>query len=213
MNLYQFLQYISSAFVLIPLIIGVYKKVFLSKNTFYILILLIVALFVEIFNVIFSIKGYNSMFLLDIYTPIEFILFALFYKSFFDSIKKSYLHYFVIAVFLCIAMLDTFFINDFMTVNNFSDSIESIVFIIYSLSAFFFVMKKLMYSDLLNSYFFWINTAVLIYFAGNLFLFLFSNHLQQSDHAQYLALYNIHSVTNIIYYILITIGFWKAARI
>lgn len=153
------------------------------------------------------------MFLLDIYTPVEFILFALFYKSFFDSIKKTHLHYFAIALFICIAAFDTFFINDLMTVNNFSDSIESIVFIIYSLSAFFFVMKKLMYKDLLNSYFFWINTAVLIYFAGNLFLFLFSNHLQQSDHAKYMALYNIHSVTNIIYYILITIGFWKAARI
>jgi hypothetical protein len=73
-------------------------------------------------------------------------------------------------------------------------------------------MKRLMYPNLLNTSFFWINIAILIYFAGNLFLFLFSNHLQKNNWEQYLAVYNIHSVTNIMYYILISIGFWKAAN-
>lgn len=208
-----FLIYISTAFVLVPLLYGIIKKCYLQRDIFPVFILLIITFFVEIINTWCGLKGMNNMFIFSIYTPIEFILFTLFYKYFFDSIRNSNFHYFLILFFLCVATFDTFFINDYLTINNFSPSIESIVFILYSLIAFFFIMKKLMFQNLLNTSFFWINIAILIYFAGNLFLFLFSNHLQQSDHAQYLALYNIHSVTNIIYYILITIGFWKAARI
>lgn len=207
----EVLQYFSSLFVVIPLIIGIIRKTYLYKTTLTIFILLAVTFFIEIVNIFCSLRGINNMFIFDLFTPVEFILFALFYKSFFDTITKSYIHYIIIVLFLVTAAFDTFFINDLLTINNFSDSIECIVFILYSLIAFFFIMKRLMYENLLNTSFFWINIAILIYFAGNLFLFLFSSHLQQNDHAQYLALYNIHSVTNILYYILISIGFWKAA--
>lgn len=154
----------------------------------------------------------NNLFLQDIYNPIEFVLFTLFYKSFFDSLHKTIIHYILIGTFICIALFDSFFLNDFFTINNFSDSIEAIIFILYSLTAFFFIMKNLIYDNILNTSFFWINTAILIYFSGNLFLFLFSNYLQQNELEQYITVYNIHSITNIIYYILISIGFWKSAR-
>jgi len=206
------LQYISAGFVLVPLILGILKKNCLSRGLFSIFILLIVTFFIEIFNTFCFLNGMNNMFIFNIYTPIEFILFILFYKNFFDTFHRTFTHLILIILFLLIATFDTFFINDYLTVNNFSPSIESIVFIIYSLLAFFFVMKRLMYKNLLNTSFFWVNTAILIYFSGNLFLFLFSNHLQQNKHAEHLALYNIHSVTNIIYYILISIGFWKAVQ-
>jgi len=206
------IAYFSGFIVILPIAISLLRRTFSIKHLLPIFLLMLFSLIIETLNFICSIQGRNSMFLLDFYTPVEFILFALFYKHFFDSIRRSYIHYFLIFLFLGVAVFDTFFINDFLTVNNFSDSIESIVFIIYSLLAFFFIMKNLMYPDLLNTSFFWINIAILIYFAGNLFLFLFSNHLQKNDQAQYSAIYKIHSVTNILYYILITIGFWKAAR-
>jgi hypothetical protein len=204
------LQYVSGFIVVLPILIGILYKIFFNKQLLSIFVLMVFSFVIETMNFICSLRGQNSMFLLDVYTPTEFILFILFYKKFFDAIKKSVVHYCMIFLFLCVAIFDTFFINDFLTVNNFSDSIESIVFILYSLLAFFFIMKKLMFPNLLNTSFFWINIAILIYFAGNLFLFLFSSHLQRNDQAQYLALYNIHSVTNILYYILISIGFWKA---
>lgn len=211
--MYQYFQYFSSGFVIIPLIIGFINKNYKNKSTAPVFILLFATFFIEIINVICSLKGINNMVIFDVYTLLEFILFILFYKQFFDSVKPSSIHYLLIILFLGVATLDTFFINDYMTINNFSASVESIVFILYSLLAFFFIMKRLMFQNLLNNSFFWINIAILIYFAGNLFLFLFSNHLQKNDQAQYLAVYNIHSVTNIIYYILISIGFWKAARV
>lgn len=206
------LQYISAAFVIIPLLLGSVKKSYSLKDILPIFILLVITFFVEIINIICGIKGLNNTFIFIIYTPIEFILFTLFYKHFFDSIRKSSIHYLLIFLFLSLTIFDIFYVNDLLMINNFSPSIESIVFIIYSLLAFFFIMNRLMYPNLLNTSFFWINIAILIYFAGNLFLFLFSNHLQKNNWAQYLAVYNIHSVTNIIYYILITIGFWKAAH-
>lgn len=205
-------QYISSFFVVIPLIIGIQTKFLLQRKNISLFILLIIVFFIEILNVVCSRLGVNNMFIFDFYTPIEFILFALFYKSFFDSFSKSPIHYALIGAFVCVAVCDSFFINDFFTINNFSDSLEAIIFILYSLTAFFFIMKRMMFDDLLNTPFFWINIAILIYFAGNLFLFMFSNYLQNNDRAQYLAVYNIHSITNIIYYILISIGFWRSAR-
>ena len=207
------LQYLSAAFVIVPLILGILKKSYLNRGISLVFLLLIISFFLEIVNIWCGLNGVNNMLVFSIYTTVEFILFALFYKNFYDSIKKSFIHYLLIILFSCVATLDMFFINDYMTVNNFSSSLESIIFILYSLLAFFFIMKRLMFQNLLNTSFFWINIAILIYFAGNLFLFLFSNHLQKNDQAQYLAVYNIHSVTNIIYYILISIGFWKAARV
>jgi hypothetical protein len=207
-----YLTYISVFLILVPLLIGSFLKVFQQKGISFVFFLTLFSFFIEIFNLILAFTGNNNLFLQDIYTPVEFVLFALFYKSFFDTFSKSPLHYALIGAFLCVAIFDSFFVNDIFTINNFSDSLEAIVFILYSLTAFFFIMKRLMFEDLLSTPFFWINIAILIYFAGNLFLFMFSNYLQNNDRGQYQALYTIHSVTNIIYYILISIGFWRTAR-
>lgn len=207
-----YINYFSSFFVIVPLIIGLILRIFTKKGVLFIYFLTLFSFFIEILNITFAFSGHNNLFLQDIYTPVEFILFALFYRSFFDSFSKSPIHFALIGAFVCVAIFDSFFVNDFFTINNFSDSLEAVVFILYSLTAFFFIMKRLMFEDLLNTAFFWINIAILIYFAGNLFLFMFSNYLQNNDRDQYLAVYNIHSITNIIYYILISIGFWKSAK-
>lgn len=206
------LQYISSFFVLVPLLLGIIQRSYINKNTLPVFLLLVITFFIELLNVFFASHGISNTTIFNIYTPLEYILFILFYKSFFDTIKKSSVHYILILFFILITIFDILYANDTLMINNFSLSIESITFILYSLLAFFFIMKRLMYQDILSTSFFWINIAVLIYFAGNLFLFLFSNILIQNNRKQYIAVYNIHSVTNIIYYILISIGFWKSAK-
>jgi hypothetical protein len=149
----------------------------------------------------------------NLFTLIEFSFIISFFKIFFDQFNRSIFHYILLAIFFTVVIYTSFISDALKLMDNLSVSIESIIFIIYSLFSFYTIMKNLIYDNLLATPFFWINSAILIYFSGNLFLFAFSNHLQKHDGNTNLQLSVIHSIFNILYYITLTIGFWKARKV
>ncbi len=59
---------------------------------------------------------------------------------------------------------------------------------------------------------FWLNSSFIVYFSGNLFLFMYSNLLIGRGKHSMKWLWEINSVLNIINYLGISIGFWKAKQ-
>jgi glucan phosphoethanolaminetransferase (alkaline phosphatase superfamily) len=88
-------------------------------------------------------------------------------------------------------------------------ALESLLLTCLSLLAFNYLLTRLEDVSLTSNPVFWFNTAILIYFAGNFFVFLFMNYINNpvtNNMGEYLA---IHSILNIIYNILLSIGIWN----
>jgi hypothetical protein len=211
----MFLYYLalfSAILSILPLAIAFLKRKHFSYELNPVFYLVFLTFIIEVLNITTSLIGLNNQLLLSVFTVIEFSLLTLFYRQFFNTFFHSKIYYYLISGFIILAAVETFIINDIYTMGNISTSVESLFCIFYSLSSFFLILKNLVYDNLLKIPFFWINTGVLIYFAGNLFLFLFTTYLQKNNIKDYGSLYAIHSVLNITYYILISIGFWKVEK-
>ena len=207
--MYLYLAYFSALIVLVPLTFGYSKRRHLAREFKPFFYLLLISLVVDVSCIILGAKGVNNMFLMNAFLPIEFLFIVVFYKRFFDSFLKSIIHYLVLFLFFILLSFEAFV----MRINgtfNYSNSVEFIILIIYSLISFLFIMKNLVYNNLLETPFFWINSSVLIYFSGNLFLFIFSRYVQTHYRSDFKSLFAIHSILHIIYYSLISVGFWKA---
>jgi hypothetical protein len=106
-----------------------------------------------------------------------------------------------------------FVLNGNKTLSNLSLTIESLAIISFVLLSFHSIFKKEIYTNLLAAPLFWFNSGFLLYFAGNIYLHLFSQYL--IAHAQY-AFFELwglwHSLFNIIFFILISIGLWKTRK-
>lgn len=204
-----YLAYFSAFSSAIPLIIG---YIGIKKNKSYLIPLFIfinVSFLEEIFLGVINYLNYNNLYVIRIFTIIEFILISLFYHIFFRQFMKNKSILFVISLFLIVAFIDYKF-NGLELEDNFCATFKSIVLTIYALFAFLYVMKYLVFENLLASSFFWFNTAILVFYSGRLLLVAFGNYLSKEDPSIYLIMYTvINSVLAISYNILITIGFWK----
>jgi len=201
---------ISACFTLIPLFFAFifFKNIY--TNAFYIFILVFVSALVEGLNSFYSLFGENNFFIFHFYTIIEFCLISLFYRNFFKNYIQAKVFYFFIVLFLVFAFTD-YKLNGLDSIDNLAISVESIILTLYSLYLYYFVLKNLVFDKLLDAPVFWINSGILIYFMGNLMLFVFSNYLLVGDPTIHNKLWSlIHSFFNVIYNTLIVIGFWKA---
>jgi hypothetical protein len=172
-------------------------------------LLVIVSIAIEILSKIELESSRSNFFLLHFYTVIEFTFISLFYINFFKSYFKPTIGYIGILLFLGVATID-YRINGIEAMDDFSVSVECITFIAYSLFLFYFILKNLLYNNLLSEPVFWTNSAILVYFSGNLLLFVFNNYLLKTAPTNESFLWStIHSFFNIVYNIILAIGFWK----
>ena len=202
---------ISSFSVIIPLFIGLIIRKQMESTLKPVIFLILISLITELISLILLYNYINNMFVFNIYGIIEVILLIEFYKRFLNQFFQSKVHLILIALFTLLFVYNTFLSHKFKNIDIISTSIESIIFILYALISFYFILKNLVFENLYHTPFFWINTAFLLYFSGNLFLFTFSSYLENHE-STYVKLYLIHSILNILTYILISIGFWKIKK-
>jgi hypothetical protein len=156
-------------------------------------------------NLILTQEQVSNLFIFHFYTPIEFTLWVIFYFLFFKEHFKNYIVFFILLpLFYIVCFLD-YKINGFDSYDNLSSSIESIILSIISLYSFWTLMKTRIYKKLWAVPFFYINSGILLYFSGNLLFFVFENIVIKST-----LLWELHSLLNILFNILIGIAFWKS---
>lgn len=204
--------YFVSFMMVIPIAIGFGKSIYKVSNYKSVFWLLMISLIIEIVTLFLMKRNINTLIIFNCFTVLGFVFLFSFYSNFVDSVRKTQLNKIILLVFLLIAVIDLFFINGFKRVNTLTVSIESITLIIYSLFSFYLIMSRMLFEDLLQAPFFWINIAVLFYFSGSLFLFLFGNYLISQGNKAYMEMYKIHTFVNAIWYLFISIGFWKVKK-
>jgi hypothetical protein len=191
----------------IPLLIGLYRRKYFNPSEKILLYLIGVSAFSDLVGYTLKMQGVNNMFVFHIYTVVEFTLISFFYIKVIGNTNITRFIFALIFIFLGIAIYD--FINNMNRLDDLSTTTESIIVMLYAIFGFSSLLKNPVQSRVIAIPLFWFNTAFLIYFAGNLFLFIFSNYLQNHYKRQFDELWGIHSVMSIIFYLLISTGFWK----
>lgn len=123
-------------------------------------------------------KSINNLPLLHFYTLVEFVLLTLFYHQIFNTIHlwRKYIVFFS-ALVLGLILANSIFLQPITVFNTYSKTLTQAIFIIYAI---------IFFSQSLHSQVFYpaikiINSAILLYYAGSLFIFMFSNVFFQLD--------------------------------
>ncbi len=203
---------VSGIFGILPIILGLINLKYIKSYVVPLFILVFISLSVEMISWGFSQFSQNNLYIFHLFTVIEFTLITLFYILYFKKYFKPIVFLILIPVFLIIAITE-YTIKGAGCMNNITTSIESILFVSFSLFLYYYVMTKSLIENLFSSSVFWLNSAILIYFSGNLLLFIFSSYLAETEQENYFILWaTIHSFFNITFNLLLSLGFWKTRK-
>jgi hypothetical protein len=146
----------------------------------------------------------------SIYRIIAFPLISTLYFYALGKQHRKSFFYINIAYFI-FAVLNVLFIQK-STINTYALVLNSILVIIFCLYYFYWLLKELPTAQLQRLPMFWINSAFIIYFSGNLFLFVFTSYLVHVLNSNLLVYWTIHNILGIIEGLMIVIALWLDLR-
>ncbi|MFT5820886.1 MAG: hypothetical protein ACI8ZM_002134 [Crocinitomix sp.] len=200
------------AISIIIIIVGLLNfKTLMQINALRVLFCLIVAsTIVDILGLVMQINGIHNIWLYNLYNLIEFSLIAYFFFLLYN-IKKPYrlilgLSYFAALLFIIFVTIQQSFSEHF---NSAMMGFSSIILICSSAFYFKIMLNQLEFETPWSNPFFWFSSAILIYFSGCFFIFIFSDY---RDVTRIIKIWDIHNLIHIGYNLLILIGFWKARK-
>ena len=168
---------------------------------------LCLGLFVELLTSILNPHIDNNLPILHAYTLLEFVLSALLYQKiglFNRYSNKSF--WIFIATISCLIVLNSIFLEKILTYNSFARSFIQALVISFSVGYIFQLKKHSPESGALNV----MNAAMLLVNAGSLFIFMFGNVLLKNEYSN--LFWDINTILNLIFQILIIISIWMASR-
>lgn len=151
----------------------------------------------------------NNMFILHLHTPLEFVCVGIMYYYFLAGSWTKRIVVIVIPAFVLFCLINALFIQDIDEVNSIPRGLESPMLIIGSLTLYNQMLKRLETIILERDPVFWMNSGILLYFAGTFFLSIFSSQILKLENAQY---WIIHSILNIMFNIFMSMGMWLSIR-
>ncbi len=205
---YLSLSYASFFSIVVPLAVGLYRKKYFNPATYVLFYLLFTSLVAEATIFCLHLYHINNLFVSRAYTLVEFMLLSVFFLKVLPRPAIKFVIRLIIVLFLAIAATDLG-MNGFALMDNISSTVESIILMVYTLAAFYFLVVNPPNANIYSTPAFWFYTGILTFFSCDLFLFIFSNYIQRHYAKVSYELWGIHSINNIIFYLLISIGFWK----
>lgn len=203
------LSHISAGLAFLPLIISLVNIKLIRGYLKPVFLLLIICVLTDSIGIIAADKQINADRIFFTYTLIEFSLISTFYIIFFRRYFRPVAVYAILVLFP-ISATALYFLYGVETADSFAVSVESFIFTCYCLFLFYYILKNLIFENLLASPVFWINTGILLYFTGNFCIFIFSSYVKSHATGEYSLLWrSIHTFFNIFMNIFFSIGFWK----
>ena len=152
----------------------------------------------------------NNLWLLHLYTPLEFACLVLFYSRTLEGMVKKSVFVGIGIGFAVLSALNSGFLQPVNTFNTYARSLEGIVVIVFCLSWCYRTLTEMKILKLEQDPVFWVNTGFLLYFSGNVLLFAFSNYILNINRALNLYIWAFHALFSILLYFFISVGLWKA---
>ncbi|MEN8116326.1 MAG: hypothetical protein ABFS16_05075 [Bacteroidota bacterium] len=154
----------------------------------------------------------NTMPIGHFYIPISFLIMALFYlKELGGFINRKIIIGFIV-LFEVFCIINSVFIQSLLQFPNIAGSTGAIILLVFSIVLFNKIMVEAKIKKLFAEPLVWINTGVLLYYSANLFFYALFNYsvVRNLEFAKFTV--NLFSVFNLLFYLLIAIGFWKAGK-
>lgn len=155
----------------------------------------------------------NTVMIGHFYYPIAFLLLGIFYIQVLkDFVKPIYLIS-VIVLLETYCFINSFFIQSIFEYPSVEVSIVAMILFLFSILWFTKVMVEGKIVKLSSEPVIWINSAILIYYAGSFFYHSFYNLIVISSIDIALLVAKLFTVLNLLFYSIITVGFLKVKRI
>jgi hypothetical protein len=202
MNAFYF-AHVSLLSPLLPLLLYLRARR-ISKELRLIRNLLIVGFVFDASSLFLALKGINTNPIANLFLLIQaVVLFEVF------KIKLPGIRSLINAVEIAFAGLFTinyFFVQGYLVLNTYTVSISCIIFVFLSHYYFSHLLRSLPEFFVHRMPMIWINIAVLVYYSGNLFVFLFNDHFVMTTS------WIIHNMLNITKNTLFAVAVWQNLR-
>ncbi len=185
-----------------------------NRNPFYLKLLFAltgVSLICDIASFFLPYLKINPNYVGNTYRLVEFAILLTIYYHAFNNRKMLILFLSIGLLYISLFTMNLVFLQQ-EKINSYTETFSALVFISLSVTLFYRLMKDLPTLQIHRLPMFWINTAVLIYFAGNLFVFILTNYLVsilKNDLAVYWTFHNLLSITKNL---LFAIALWQNLR-
>jgi hypothetical protein len=134
---------------------------------------------------------------------ISLLFYTIIYYKAFSSLLLKRMVFILSSLGFLVLIVSTIFFEGFMDYPSISNTVLSVVAIVFSLVYFYQLLTRQEFVHIEKQGLFWINAGVLLYFATNVFLFMLFAQILKNHKEDF---YMIHTVTNIIANILFTVG-------
>lgn len=204
-----FLAHISSISVLIPLIIGAIQWKNLSKKFKLVFYVLACAALSDIISLFCIRNGINNWPIVNAFFIFQFLLFYLFFLS--DYPKHFFLNL-LFSGFLLYSILNYLFLETPVKFNEYTSYTGALFMMVLALAVLLRLLRDLPAERVKDLPMLWIAFAVLVYFGGTLFPFLFNNYLIANLPSKHKVIWIVHNMLNVMKNVFLAIALWKHYR-
>ncbi len=202
MESFMIFAYTSSLSALLP--IGLALRV---RNALVIIrIITLLAAFSFLFDMVslhYATKGINNYPINNLFSLVQTLLLLFVYREAFSWPRRTV--YWAAGIYTILFLANYLLVQTPYKLNSYTYSISGLMLLVASLLYFRFLLKNLPETFVHRSPMIWINIAVLIYFGGNLFLFMLYNYFVS-------AIWILHNILNIAKNVLFFIAIWQSQR-
>jgi hypothetical protein len=154
----------------------------------------------------------NNLFLMHLFTVIEFVLLAWAYSFHLSQVISRKAMLAIAIAFVVFALLNSLFLQPLHTFNSYAKCLECILILSFALVYVYLLLVSDEQRLLKTLPMFWINTAVLIYFTTIFFLFLLSNNMMVLPSVVRKSIWVIRGLLLSGYYFAIAKAIWIKAK-
>lgn len=203
MNALMIMAMVSTFSPLVPLLLY-YRRSIENLEVRILRWLLLMAFVADLASMALAFSRGNTYPVTNLYILVQALLLLYIYKSALKFSQK--LFYFFGLAYTLFFIVNMAFFQGYDTLNTYVRLTSSAIFIMMSLLYFTHLLRSLPEFFVYRIPMVWINIAVLVYFAGNLLVFVFNDKLIMT------YTWIIHNILNITKNLLFTVAVWQAQR-
>jgi hypothetical protein len=167
-------------------------------------------LLIEFFAILFIELEINNLPLLHLYTLGEFLLFSYFYASLMGNSKRirKIAQYFIVFGVLFI-VFNTLFLEGIYEFNTISKTFVQLTLITYAVLYFYHLITNASSSQPVSKSIRLVNSAIIIYYSGSLFIFMFS-HFSIGKEELFILFWIFNAFLQLVFQLLLFFAIWNA---
>lgn len=150
--------------------------------------------------------GNSNMPFYHVYILVEYLFLLKIFSLLFDNYIGSKVWILISIGFILTWIGNLVFIQDWYTFPDYIHALEAIIILILIALWFVKMLKEKIIKRPERTFEFWMCSGLFLFFSGNFLLFLFSKFLMTIDMVSYDAIWIIHTILNLILYIMYTIA-------